>query len=95
MSLQAGIDLAQAGEGLARKKTAFGQTGIEDGRRMAFGEDETVAVGQSGVLRIDVHFAKIKGCQDFDRGQRAARVARSGAADHLDDHDPDLARDFA
>jgi hypothetical protein len=75
-----GIQLADGGVG----ETGFRHDGIEHGRGVALGEDETVAIGPLGVLRVDAHVVEVELDHDFDGRERSSGVPRLGGAGHLD-----------
>ena len=69
MALQAGAELAEAGELAHREITGAGQHGIVDGRHVAGGKDEHVlslAVTGPG-RRVLLHDIEIQGCEDVGR----------------------------
>ena len=67
------------------------QHGVQRGRHMALGEDQTVAVRFVRVLRVDVHLTKIEIGQHVRRRERASRMAGFCAVGALDDPHADLA----
>ena len=59
---------------------------------MAFAQDEAIPVGPIGARRIDVQDAQVKRREDVGRREIAARVAQSGAVEHLQISPPQRVR---
>src|SRR5229473_452481 len=68
--------------------SSFSQDRVERRTPVAFGEDEAVAVRPIRVLRIVPQHPEVKGAEQLDLGERAARMAAAGGANHPDDLNP-------
>ena len=67
---------------------------VQRGHAMALRQDEAVAVGPLGVLRIvSQHASEIERGDDVDGGERASGMSAVGGGDHLDDVHAQRARD--
>lgn len=75
-----------------RKESLRGEGGVEGGTRVAFGENQKIAVREGGVGRVDPHFPVIEKSEHFDHGHGAADMADAEMADFLDGEPANFAR---
>ena len=85
MALQPAADVTQSLEFLLREEAAERQRGIEPGRCVTFGKDETVACFAVRVGRVDVKLPEIQISKHVGGGQTAARMAGFGRMSRCDD----------
>ena len=79
-----GVELVERRLGIA----GLGHDGVEDRGGVTLRENEAIAIGQGGIVRIDAHLIEEELDEDFDRGEGSAGMAGLGSADHLDDFTP-------
>jgi hypothetical protein len=85
--------LCVTGEFLAREEPPFGQGGVKGARGVTFAEDDAVAIGQVGVLRIDMEATPVGGHKDIDARKGRAQMGRAGTVRHLDHVAPETSGD--
>ena len=84
------IELSDGRLGVTRLR----HRGVEHRRGVPLGQNEAVAIGLSGVFRVDPHPVEVQLDDQFDGGKRSAGMAGFGSAGHLDDFAPNTLRDF-
>ena len=94
MTLQMGIGLAEGFQILNGEIALFGQSGVQNGGGVTFGEHHAVAVGIFGVFRIYLHLRKIEIGDDICDGQGSAGVSCTCGMNALDDAHTDFDGDF-
>ena len=83
MTLEHRMGLTQTLELFLIEKAAQSQNRIQRRSRMAFGKDETVAIGVLGIGGVDLHFFVVEIGQNIHAGKRAAGMAGFGQTDGL------------
>ena len=93
MSLQMRTDVTKRLKILHREKSAVSQCGIQTRSCVSLGKNETVTLRILRVLRINIHFFKIKIRKYVCCGKRSARMTgfgsmntRNDALSHLNSH---------
>ena len=65
MHLQAAVDASECLEQCVREVAPLGESRVEAGRPMPFGQDEAISVLPVWSLWVDVHDVEVQGCQDI------------------------------
>ena len=77
--------MTQGRQILHREVASVRQSRVQARRCVSLGKDETVSVLHPGVLRIDIHFFKIKIRKNISCGQRAAGMSGLCSMNRCDD----------
>src|SRR5207244_4842754 len=85
MALQAAVQLPERHELLDREEAPLREGGVPHGARVSFAQNESIAVGPRGVLRVDAEDVKIEGRHDVASAHRAAGMAALHVVRHADD----------
>src|SRR5688500_18186132 len=86
MSLKGRAEFTQRRQLRYGEVAGLGEDGVEQRRGVSLAEDEAVALGPFGVLRVVPHqSAEVEGDGDLDRRQRAGGVAGAGGRGAGDD----------
>ena len=93
VALELAAELAERHQVFDREVAGLGQRPVDHRRGVALADDEAVAVGPEGVLRVVAHDAEVERGGDLDGGEGAAGVAGVGGGDHLHDVPADALRD--
>ncbi len=92
VALELGADLAQAHQVLEREVAVVGERRVLDRRRVALAEDEAVALGPVGVLRVVAQDPVVERGDDVGGRERGVEVARLGDREHAHAVDPQHGR---
>src|SRR5262249_11385959 len=93
MTLERAAELAQGDQALLGKVPRACHRRVHRGHRVAFGEDEAIALGPVGTLGIVTHAAEHDRHDEVDDRQRAAGMTGARVGQHADDLHAALARD--
>ena len=90
MAFEIGVEAAQLQQLAAIERTRFRPRGVQHRGRVPFRQDEPIAVGVAGILRIEPHFGEEQ--RRHQIGGRAARrrMSAGGFGGRLDRIDPQL-----
>jgi hypothetical protein len=88
MALEHRADLAELLELGVREVAVLGKRRVEDRRGVALGEDEAVALGPVGPLRVVAEDPEVERGDDVSRRERAVEVAGLGDREHPHAVDP-------
>ena len=75
MALEGAVDVAEGPEELFQEVAAGSQGGVVGGAAVAFGEDETVAIGTVGAGRVDVQAVEVEVGEYVDGGKGTTGMA--------------------
>ena len=84
VTLQVGVDLPEVEQLLSGEQSGLGPGRVQDGSRVALGEDEPVVAGDPGLLYGVPHDAVEEDGHDLGHGGAGGGVARVAGRRHLD-----------
>ena len=90
MSLKTGVGFTESFYFFLREKSALSESGVKAGSGMTLRKHEAVAICLCGILRIYIHFLKIKIGEDVGDRKRSAGMAASGVVNTLNDAETHL-----